>query len=425
MINLFTLENGIRVITEKMPTNRTVSFGVFVNVGSVNETVENNGISHVIEHCLFKGTKKRSARELADEISAIGDQVNAYTGKEWTAFYGATLSEYLERLMELLSDMLLNSTFEDEPLKKELGVILEEIDMYDDSPEDLVHEMLEKNVWKDHPLGYIISGEKKIVKKMTRDEIKTYMDDHYYGENMVISVAGSFDEKELLNLLNKYFLPIKKKPVSKIKKEIEMPSFNRVSCERYKDVEQLYTNIAFKAFPADSEDRYAAIVTNAMLGGNNNSKLFQKIREESGLAYSVYSYQSLYSLAGLFHVDMTINPSNLMLVYEQLMEILDDFRKNARTKEEIQIVFDQLKVEIIMGNESVRNRMESNAKSVLTYGRIVNIEESIDKLSKVTADDVQRLAEHVFDKKLFSICFVGDTKNSASQIKKIKKENSF
>ncbi len=171
MVKTVTLSNGIRLVMEPMLNLRTVSFGVWVKVGSVNETQENNGISHVIEHCLFKGTKTRSAKQLADEISAIGDQLNAFTGKECTAFYGVTLTEYLPKLIELMGDMLQNSTFEEEPLKKELGVILEEIDMYDDSPEDLVHELLQKKVWEDHPLGYIISGEKSVVSAMTKEQI--------------------------------------------------------------------------------------------------------------------------------------------------------------------------------------------------------------------------------------------------------------
>ena len=358
MIKTVTLENGIRVVLEPMQNLHTVSFGVWVKVGSANETIENNGISHVIEHCLFKGTKTRSAKQLADEISAIGDQLNAFTGKECTAFYGVTLTEYLPKLIELMGDMLQNSTFEEEPLKKELGVILEEIDMYDDSPEDLVHELLQKKVWEDHPLGYIISGEKSVVSAMTKEQILTYMKKYYCGSNMVVSVAGNFDEEEVLSCLEKHFQSIPEFGENADMKAVEAPVFCRTSCERKKDVEQLYMNLAFETIPETDELRHVQIMVNALLGGSNNSRLFQTIREELGLAYSVYSYSSLYRAAGLFHIDVIVNPANAVIVYEKLREILREFAELRISETERDALYRQLRTEMIMGSESARNRME-------------------------------------------------------------------
>ena len=420
MIKTFELENGIRVVLEPMSHLRTVSFGVWVKVGSVNETQENNGISHVIEHCLFKGTKTRSAKQLADEISAIGDQLNAFTGKECTAFYGVTLTEYLPKMMELVGDMLKNSTFEEEPLQKELGVILEEIDMYDDSPEDLVHELLQKNVWKNHALGYIISGEKKIVSAMTREQIVDYMKLHYCGSNMVISIAGNYEETAVTEDLNRYFADIPRIGIGK-NENVDanaIPQFQRCLCERKKDVEQLYMNLAFPTMDERDEQRHVQIMANALLGGSNNSRLFQQVREELGLAYSVYSYSSLYRYAGLFHIDVIVNPSNAMVVYEKLEEILRDFSSNAISKEELDSLYTQLRIEMIMGSESARNRMERNAKALLMHERIVPLEETLDKLSKVSAEEIRQFGEQYFDLSRAGICLVGDIGKEAEKVRK-------
>jgi len=419
MIKTIELENGIRLVMEPMPNLRTVSFGVWVKVGSANETKENNGISHVIEHCLFKGTKTRSAKQLADEISAIGDQLNAFTGKECTAFYGVTLAEYLPKLIELLGDMLQNSTFEEEPLQKELGVILEEIDMYDDSPEDLVHELLQKQVWENHPLGYIISGEKSVVSAMTKEQILTYMKRYYCGSNMVISVAGNFDEEETMACLQEHFLSIPKNgEESGLAVSKEKPRFHRCVCERKKDVEQLYMNLAFETIPETDDLRHVQIMVNALLGGSNNSRLFQTIREELGLAYSVYSYSSLYRGAGLFHIDVIVNPANAVTVYEKLREILKEFSDTKIGDSELKALYTQLRTEMIMGSESARNRMEQNAKALLMHERVVPLEETIEKLSQVTAKEIQDFAKKYLVMERCSICLVGEISKEAEKVKK-------
>lgn len=435
MVKTLVLENGIRVAMEPMTHLRTVSFGIWVGVGSAYETKENNGISHIIEHCLFKGTKTRTAKQLADEISAIGDQVNAFTGKECTAFYGVTLTEFLPKLMELLGDMLLHSTFEEEALKKELGVILEEIDMYDDSPEDLVHELLQKNVWNDHPLGFIISGEKSVVSGMTKERLAAFMAEHYYGSNMVISVAGNFDETEFLLHLERCFGEIPSYAANRNKTALAKaqggdilpvdadampqasPMFHRCFCKRKKDVEQLYMNLAFEAVSERDDMRHTMIVANAVLGGSNNSRLFQKIREESGLAYSVYSYSSMYRAAGLFHIDVIINPANAVLVYDTLQEILQGFGSAEICGQELDALSMQLRTEMIMGSESARNRMEHNAKSLLMHGRVIPLEETIERLSKVTAEEIRLFAEQYLNMEKCSICLVGDVGKSAAKLK--------
>lgn len=316
--------------------------------------------------------------------------------------------------------MLQNSTFEEEPLQKELGVILEEIDMYDDSPEDLVHELLQKNVWENHALGYIISGEKTVVSAMTREQIVDYMKLHYCGSNMVISIAGNFEEKEVISYLNHYFAAIPRFGVGN-NANVDantVPRFKRCLCERKKDVEQLYMNLAFPTMDERDEERHVQIMANALLGGSNNSYLFQQVREELGLAYSVYSYSSLYRYAGLFHIDVIVNPGNAEKVYEKLAEILKKFSENSLSEAELNSLYTQLRIEMIMGSESARNRMERNAKALLMHGRVVTLDETLEKLSKVSAEDIRLFGKKYFDLSKAGICMVGEIGGEAEKVKK-------
>jgi predicted Zn-dependent peptidase len=301
-----------------------------------------------------------------------------------------------------------------------LGVILEEIDMYDDSPEDLVHELLQKNVWENHALGYIISGEKSVVSAMTREQIVDYMKLHYCGSNMVISIAGNFEEQEVISNLNRYFAVIPRFGTGKNANTDAdtVPQFTRCLCERKKDVEQLYMNLAFPTMDERDEERHVQIMANALLGGSNNSYLFQQVREELGLAYSVYSYSSLYRYAGLFHIDVIVNPSNAVKVYDKLTEILKKFSANIISNEELNSLYTQMRIEMIMGSESARNRMERNAKAMLMHGRIVTLDETLDKLSMVSAEDIRMFGEKYLDLSKAGICLVGELSKEAEKVKK-------
>src|SRR5690554_3286775 len=289
MINVITLNNGITVVMEDMPYLKSASFGVWVRVGSANEDESNNGIAHMIEHMLFKGTNTRSAKQIADEMARIGGNINAFTSKECTCYYATTLSEHLPIAIRVIGDMLINSLIDEKALKKEKSVIIEEIDMYEDSPEDLVHEVLQQRIWKGHPLGYMISGRKKIVRKVTREEIIDFIDAYYTGENIVISIAGSFDQKEILAHVEEVFGDIKPR-ASMNAMSLYLPQYNKVLVKRNKDIEQLHVNIAFNGISYLSEERFTLSVLNTILGGSLSSRLFQKIREDAGLTYSIYSY---------------------------------------------------------------------------------------------------------------------------------------
>ncbi|MFT4146851.1 MAG: pitrilysin family protein [Mobilitalea sp.] len=409
MTNIQQLSNHITVITEKLPYLKSASFGVWVKVGSVNENDKNNGIAHMIEHMLFKGTKSRTAKQIADEMAKIGGNMNAFTSKECTSYYSTTLSEHLPIAIDIISDMLTNSLIDEKSLKKEKGVIIEEINMYDDSPEDLVHEMLQQRVWKNHPLGYLISGTKKIVRSVTREQILDFMDTYYVGENMVISLAGNFDEKEIIALLEDKFSAIKAQSERKLV-VVDAPTYNQVLCKKDKDIEQLHCNIAFDSISYLSNERYILTILNSILGGSINSRLFQKIRENSGLTYSIYSYGSSYRDTGLFHIYAAMNPSQTETVIKKIKQILNDLKKKGVLAEELSMTKEQIKTELILGSESAKSRMNSNGKSMINRGKILSIEEVLAGIESVTLGDVHEFANRYFDLSKASISLVGNLK---------------
>jgi predicted Zn-dependent peptidase len=408
MINRKKLSNGITVVFETMPYLRSAALGVWVKVGSSNENEKNNGISHIIEHMLFKGTKSRSAKKIADDMARIGGDINAYTSKECTSIYAVTLDEHLPIAIEIIGDMLMNSLIDEKALTKEKGVIIEEIDMYDDSPEDLVHEMLQMKIWGQHPLGYQISGKKETVRAITRQEILDFMAQYYVSENIVISVAGNIKEEEVLNHLEANFSGM---PIGSRQPDCTIPIYHPSIYTKEKDVEQLHLNIAFDSIVADADEKYALTILNSVFGGSINSRLFQVIRENLGLTYTIYSYGSSYKTAGLLHIYGAMNPIQLEQVFTNSFEIIEDLKVNGLTADELSMSKEQIKTELIMGNESAKNRMNSNGKSILFKDFIVPLEETIDKVNEVTSEEIMDFAKKYLVKENCSISLVGNLEN--------------
>lgn len=419
MTNVHYLQNGITIVLEPMNYLRSVSIGVWIRTGSVDEDERNNGISHVIEHMMFKGTKNRTAKQLAEDMSELGGNMNAYTSKENTTFYVTTLDSYLEKAVDILSDMLCNSVFLEKDIQKELEVVMEEIDMYHDSPEDLVYEMLQKEVWKGHSLGYIISGEKEIVSKFTREQIVSYWKEHYIAEKIVISIAGNIEEQQTIELLKKAFITIPTKIEEKQKMNLEqryhfrMPSYKKPMysvCKYQKkmDIEQVHMNLCFPCIDYYSEERYPLSILNAILGGSENSRLFQRIREEKGLVYSIYSYESMFATTGLFHIDVVLNPCKYKIVLDEIMQVIKELKEYGVTKEEIHRVKEQIKIELIIGTESTRNRMDGNGRSILRRGKIIPIDETINAINQVTEEQIMIFLNKYIQQEKCSISLVGN-----------------
>ncbi|MBQ9118604.1 MAG: insulinase family protein [Lachnospiraceae bacterium] len=449
MFHRYRLDNGIEIISEPMENRRTVSIGAFVKVGSSHETREENGICHLIEHMLFKGTHKHTAKEIADITVRMGDDVNAFTSKECTALYGMTITENLPEMIALLGDMLSGTKMDAKELAKEKRVVMDEIDMYADSPEDLVHELLQKRVWREDALGFLISGTKTTVRSFDKEQLLAFQKQNYYGENMLISVAGGYEEKEMLACLAKSFGRIRPKPFSpqlaaqalKAEKKSELalePYFavypeersqnNKLHSERatgtitapeyfcsfvteHKDIEQLHMNLAFPGLVLGDERRFMYSIFNSVFGGSNNSRLFQRIREEEGLAYSVYSYSSAYQKAGLFHIDITVQPGLAEQVLRETIEIIREFTEHGLTPEELTMHKQQVKTELIMNAESPKTRMDSNAKFALADARLYTLEEKLERIEAVTCEEIRQLAKECLNLSCCSICVVGNREN--------------
>ncbi len=439
-MNIVTLSNGIRVVTEKLSYLRTASFGVWVKVGSAKETKENNGISHMIEHMLFKGTSTKSGKVLADIIAMIGDDVNAFTGKEITCYYGTTTSENLSILVELIADMMLHSNFNASDIVKEKAIICDEIDMYEDSADDLVHELLQQKVYNNQALGYIISGTKTNVRKFTRQQLLDFMKLHYTADKILISVAGNFEEEQMIQSLEKCFSKIKavnpgaiaaaskykaydnhgiQSPYEKKYFKDKTPVYHPCFCTKHKENEQLHLNIAYPSITLKSEESIVFSIFNSMLGGSNNSRLFQRIREELSLVYSIYSYGSFFEEAGLFHIDITVNPNKAFAVLKETKQAIDDFLRRGIDLTELNTHKSQVKTEYIMSCESAKSRMDSNAKGVLLRGYIKSIDEVIAEIDRVTVEDITEFAKRTFAGQIPSMCVVGaETGISFQKIKK-------
>ena len=398
------MKNGLRVVMEEMPAYRSISIGIWVKVGSMYENKLNNGMAHVIEHMMFKGTSRRTAADIANEMTAIGGNMDAFTCKDCTCYYAKTLDIYGKQALDILGDMLCNSLFDAKELKKELGVILEEIDMYEDSPEDLVHEHLQKEVWKGHPLGYLISGEKAQVAGFSRERVLEFFRKYYCAENMVISVAGHFDTEQMYEWLCSYFEAI---PEGERSDPGKAPVYTPVLWTREKDIEQNHLCLAFNCCTVLSEERYVMTVANNILGGNMNSRLFMKIRDELGLTYSIYSYGSSYEQAGLFQIYAAMQPSQT----EQVLEAI--FNENKRmicdgvSGDELRIALQQIKAELILGYESSYNRMSGLGKSLLIRDRVVSLEEDLENISRVSREDVRDFFEAYLQREGCGIALVG------------------
>lgn len=415
MVKVHRLSNGIRVVLEPMEYVHSASIGIYVKAGSAYETRENNGIAHVTEHMLFKGTNKRTAKELATAFARIGGGVNAYTAKEETCYYAMVLDEHLEEVIELLGDMLVNSRLDSEDLKKELEVILEEIDMYQDSPEDLAIEHLQEVSMPDSSLGYLISGKKEVVSQFTKEHVKSFMEDFYTAERMVISVAGNFSSEKVLTLLEKQFGMIK--PIGKkiVRTQTKFhPAFSSV----HKDTEQIHLTIGFQGCSYTSEDKYAQDIFEQCFGDSDDSRLFQKLREDLGLVYSIYSFCNSYNDMGLFQIYGAMNGQKVEKVVKEIGLLLKELRQQGITKEELFCAKERVKADLLIGLDSSENRMAQNGKSVLLSGQLETMPDLLERTLTVSKEDVMRYIKQYIQLEKTSLVLVGNRTKRNDQIVK-------
>lgn len=410
MYKKHTLNNGIRVISKKISHVRSVSIGFWINAGSSSETIVNNGTSHFIEHMLFKGTYKRSAKEIASTIDEIGGQLNAFTSKECTCYYTKVLDSHINIGIDVLTDMLLNSKFDVREIEKEKSVICEEINMYEDSPEDVVYDLISKTIFREHSLGLPILGTHNTISNLNREEVIKYMKNNYTSENIVISVAGSFNEDVLIEYLNEKIgnhLFIKNK-----KPTLDTPSFYSDFSFRHKDIEQTHICIGFKGLPYSEKDMFPLLIINNILGGSMSSRLFQTIREDHGLAYSIYSHPSFYKDVGLSTIYISLNPSQMDMAFKLINDELLSFMKKSITKEEFYKSKEQLKGSYILGLESTSSIMNMLGKSELFGQKIRTPDEVISRINNITLEDADNIIKKILKSDNISMAVVGKTKES-------------
>ena len=394
MILTKKLDCGSTIIMEQIPYLQSVALGIWVRAGAVDEPAEIAGVSHYIEHMMFKGTEKRSAKELASDVDKIGGQFNAFTGKEATCYYIKTLSSNLDKAAEILLDMLLGSKMEQEEMDKEKSVICEEIKMIQDTPDDDVHDTVCELVFKGHPLGNSIIGTPQSLENINRDALKKYQQREYSRDSIVIAVAGNFDEEAVCRLFQGKLDVLS--PEKKKKEPVIKPC--QAGCKvKAKDIEQSHISFAVKGLALEDDDYYAMGLLSNIMGGSMSSRLFQNIREQKGLAYSVYSMASSFSNGGYFNIYAGVAHENVVHAIAAIKEELEVLKKESITGEELSTAKEQMKSSYIFGLENVTGRMFSLGKNMLISRKIHPPEEVIESFNRVTMEDIDRVAGMICD----------------------------
>ena len=394
MFDHWTLENGLHVVGERLPYLRSVSIGVWMRVGSMMETPAENGLSHFLEHMVFKGTEKRSTRDIAEEMDAVGGQMNAFTGKDCTCFYAKVIDEDLPLAVDILSDMTLHASLDETEFKKERGVILEEISMEEDSPEDVVHELLSRIQFGNQAAGMPILGPAEQIAAYTRDDLANYRARHYHPENCVVALAGNYDPEQVLALIQQYFGEWKKSGQRQTVPPMQPIPGQKAAKE--KDTEQLHICLGYPGTFFGSDELYPMSVMNNLLGGAMSSRLFQKIREEMGMAYSIYTYPSTYVGCGTFAVYAGVSPKNGHAVLDETLKQLDLLCRDGVTEKEFREAKNQLRGSYLLGLESPGSRMQSMGRGQLHLDRCMTPEETVAKIEAVTIESVNAVARRIF-----------------------------
>ena len=394
MFDHWTLENGLHVVGERLPYLRSVSIGVWMRVGSMMETPAENGLSHFLEHMVFKGTEKRSTRDIAEEMDAVGGQMNAFTGKDCTCFYAKVIDEDLPLAVDILSDMTMHASLDETEFNKERGVILEEISMEEDSPEDVVHELLSRIQFGDQAAGMPILGPAEQIAAYTRDDLANYRARHYHPENCVVALAGNYDPEQVLALMQQYFGEWKKSGQRQTVPPMQPIPGQKAA--REKDTEQLHICLGYPGTFLGSDELYPMSVMNNLLGGAMSSRLFQKIREEMGMAYSIYTYPSTYVGCGTFAVYAGVSPKNGHAVLDETLKQLDLLCRDGVTEKEFREAKNQLRGSYLLGLESPGSRMQSMGRSQLHLDRCMTPEETVAKIEAVTMESVNAVARRIF-----------------------------
>ncbi len=404
MIHFKQLDNGLKLVVNQMSGLMSVTMGILVHTGASVESDKEDGISHFIEHMMFKGTKKRTAYQISDEMDRIGAQMNAFTGKDITCYYAKSTTGHAQEAFEILADLFLNSTFPDDELAREKGVIIEEINMNEDTPDDLCLDTLSRAFYGERGYGRNILGPRKNVEGFTKADIQSYMQKRYCSDNIVISMAGNIDVNAAEEMVEKYFGDMPKCCCCKTDVKVDLKA---QSLFKTKDIEQVHIGIAYPSVKRYDGLFDATQIMNAILGGSMSSRLFQTVREELGLAYTVYSYISTYCETGTLAVYAGVNSEKYQQSAEAIYNCLNDLRKKNISEEEFLRGKEQLISSQIFAQESTSSQMLLFGKELLYRGQVYNFEERVNKISSVTLNDVLDAIDVNFNDKYKAVALIG------------------
>jgi predicted Zn-dependent peptidase len=390
-IRVSRLASGLTVVTERMRRVETVSLGAFVGAGTRDETAEENGVSHFLEHMAFKGTERRSAAQIAEEIEAVGGHINAYTAREQTAYYVKVLKEDIALGADIVGDILTHSTFEPEELERERGVILQEIGQANDTPDDIIFDHFQATAYPDQPMGRPTLGTEDVIRRLPRTALTGYMRRHYAAGNVVVAAAGAIEHARMLDLAEQHFadLPRHAAPLA------EPSAYGGGEFREDRELDQVHVVIGFPSVAYADSDFYPVMLLSTLLGGGMSSRLFQEVREKRGLVYSIYAFSAPYMDSGLFGIYAGTGESEA----EELIPVtLDELRKvqHAVTEAELARARAQAKASLLMSLESTGSRCEQLARQLQVFGRVIPTAETVAKINAVAAEDVQRAASRVF-----------------------------
>ncbi|SFM31399.1 Predicted Zn-dependent peptidase [Gracilibacillus orientalis] len=391
MLHRKECSNGMRIVLEEVTSVRSVTIGIWVKTGSREEDPELNGISHFIEHMLFKGTEKRTPQEIAEAFDGIGGEINAFTSKEYTCFYAKVLDTHKELAIEILADMLLHSTFDQTEIEREKKVVLEEINMTEDTPDDIIHDLLAEAAYQQHPIAKPILGSKSTINQMSKQDMLHYLQNQYIPENIVVSIAGNANHN-FINTVEET-LTVQRNETLSDRKYLSKPTFHPKQISQTKETEQAHLCLGYEGVRIEDELEYAMLIVNNVLGGSMSSRLFQEIREKTGMAYSIFSYHSAFIDSGMLTIYAGTAKNQLYIVQDKIHHIVDQLRKNGLTTKEWENSKEQLKGLYMLSLESTNSKMGRNARNELLSQGHPSLDDIMKKIDDVKLDDVQYILD--------------------------------
>lgn len=398
-VNKSILDNGLRIVTEHIESVKSVSVGIWVKTGGRNETEEQAGITHFLEHMLFKGTDSRSSYDIALSMESVGGYLNAFTSSEYTCYYARCVNTQLDRALDVLTDMVLHPAFPEEEIEKEKKVVIEEMKMYRDSPDDYLFEEFNSKIFEGHELGRPVLGYEDTVSAFSRQDLYDYMEDRYFPGNLLISVAGNVDHERVVEVVKDYFEKLE--PKDSEDKEQPLPPFKNENITLTKPIEQTHYVYGRRALNFDHKDKYLLLMANTVLGGGMSSRLHQNVREKYGYCYSIQTFNQSYTDTGLWGIYVGTDKEYVDHVRELIKKELKLMQEEPVPQKELEEAKAQLKGKLLLSQESTSNRMTRLAKSELYFGRFVTLDELVENIDSVTAGQIQEFVQDFFNEEHF------------------------